>query len=225
MKTQPLTLFLFIFFIASASCLAQETGYQKKWTYTTGNNLQEILISTEDGETKRCKLNSEASRVILSFNRSTLIVSENGYVKTKELQNCDAQREISVKFIPEKNGLLVDFNSQASIYISLIFVAVQPLSYVAYIGKLGANKNLVSLPGAFDTRKQIGRMQQEAFVYSDELIFRPKISVSGRYVTPDGDVDCSLESFPGVWDIYKDKKVIISQKQSLTTECDALFNE
>ena len=225
MKNQLLLSFLCGFLIAPASCLSQEVGDYRKWTYTQEKSLTGIVISAENGETRNCELDGQVSRAILSFDRSTVIVSENGYVKTAELQNCGKHKKVSIKFIPEKNGMLVDFNSLTNTYISLIFVAVQPLSYVAYIGKLGLDRNLVNLPGAFGTNKKLGKMQQEAFVYSDDFVYRPKISPNGRYVTPDGDVDCSPQSYPGVWNIDKNKKVTISQTAASAVECNALFDE
>ena len=225
MKNQLLLSFLCGFLIAPASCLSQEVGDHRKWTYTQEKSLTGIVISAENGETRNCELDGEVSRAILSFDRATLIVSENGYVKTAELRNCDKHKKVAIKIIPEENGMLVDFNSLTNTYISLIFVAVQPLSYVAYIGKLGLNKNLINLPGAFSTNKKLGKMQQEAFVYSDGFAYRPKILPNGKYVTPDGDVDCSPQSYPGVWNIHKNKKVTISQTAALAVECNALFDK
>lgn len=192
--------------ITLVSCSAQEISNYQQWTYAQGNRPNEIVVTETDGRNKNCKLDSGASRAILSFDRTVLIVLENGYLKTTDLRNCDENVKLPIKLIPEQNGLLVDFNSRTNTYISLIFVAVQPLSYVAYISKLGLDRNLVNLPGSFGINKKIQKMQEEAFVYSDDLTSRPKISLNGRYATPDGDMDCSPQSYPGVWDIKKTKK-------------------
>lgn len=225
MKTWTVLSFLCSFAITPISCSAQEMGDRRQWTYSQGSQPNEIAVRGTDGKNKNCKLNGEVSRAILSFDRTVLIVSENGYLKVTDLQNCDENIKILIKFIPRRTGTLVDFNSLTKTYISLIFVAVQPLSYVAYIGKLGLDKNLVTLPGTFGINKKIRKVQQEAFPYSDDFAYRPKISPNGRYATPDGDVDCSPQSYPGVWDIEKNKKVIFSQTSASVAECEALFDE
>ena len=225
MKTWTVLSFLCSFAIASISCSAQETGDHRQWTYSQGSHPNEIAVRGTDGKNKNCKLNGKASRAILSFDQTALIISENGYLKITDLQNCNENMKIPIKFIPRRTGTLVDFNSLTNTDISLIFVAVQPLSYVAYIGKLGVDKNLVNLPGTFGKNKKIQKMQQEAFPYSDDFAYRPKISPNGRYATPDGDVDCSPQSYPGVWDIEKNKKVIFSQTSTSAVECEALFDE
>ena len=205
-------------------CLSKDSTQEIKWTYKKTNNPRDIEIKDNQQFSLNCRLDTEIERTALSFDEATLIISENAYLKTMDLQRCD-QAKPTVYFTPEDNGMLVDFNLKTNIYISLLFVATRPMSYVAYIGKIGRKKNLVNLPGSYSNRKTIGKMQQEAFNYSDEFLSRPKISLNGHYVAPAGDVDCSAQSHPGVWDIEKNKKVIFPQTATSTAECVALFDK
>ena len=205
-------------------CLSKDSTQEIKWIYKKTNNPREIEIKDNRQLILNCRLDTEIERAMLSFDEATLIISENAYLKTIDLQKCDRAKP-TVYFTPEDNGMLVDLNLKTNIYISLLFVATRPMSYVAYIGKIGNRKNLVNLPGSYSERKNIAKMQQEAFNYSDEFLFRPKISSNGRYVDPAGDLDCSPQSHPGVWDIEKNKKVIFPHTATSTAECVALFEE
>lgn len=225
MKLLPNALAIYTLSVASTlSCLAQNTNSNGQWIYAKGSRSNEIEVSNINGERKICELNTEVTRIILSFDQKTLIFSENGYLRVEDLLACKI-KQVPVNLIPEKTGLLVDFNLNTGIYIALIFVSTQPLSYVAYIGKKGTSKNLVDLPGAYRTGKKIEKMQQEAFIYSDDLTYRPKISISGKYAAPDGEANCSPQSYPGVWNIEKNRKVIFRTATSSFADCESLFNE
>ena len=206
------------------SCLSQEENNEHRWNYEKTTNPREIEVKDGQRHALTCRIGIEVDRTILSFDKATLIISENAYLKTIDLQKCDRVNP-NVHFTPEDDGMLVDFNLKNDIYISLIFVATQPMSYVAYVGKIGKKKNFAYFPGSYNSRKTMRKMQQEAFNYSDEFLSRPKISLNGRYIDPTGDTDCSAQSHPGVWDIVKNQKVVISQTAKSTTECEALFSK
>ena len=170
-----------------------------------------------------CRLSTRAWRARLSFDGLTLFVSENGYVPVQELRTCGAA-PVQVLTTPAVAGLLEDVNTFKSLYVGLLPVSTQPISYLAVVGRIGSTKNLSSLPGAYlDSLTKRGR-QQRAFVYADEAGPFAKISLDGRYVSVNGKLDCSRDAYPGIWDLPLHRKVVLKgnpQEQELA--CQQLF--
>lgn len=215
--------FNLLFFICT-TCLSQSKQPPKELSYSITEAPRTVEVRINKTIIKTCKVDSTVDRANLSYDKKTLLISGNGYVTTKSLVNCRSQA-IPTKYTPSKNGYLVDFNSSKNRYIALDFVALQPLSYIAFIGEIGKRKNLVNLPGAYSDKKSLKTMQAEAFGYLAESLYAPKISLNGRYVDPAGDVDCSAQSHPGIWDIEKNKKVFFAEKVDLLAKCKSLFEK
>jgi hypothetical protein len=66
-------------------------------------------------------------------------------------------------------------------------------------------------------------MVNEAFSYSENFILQPKISIDGKYASVVGDVDCSIDAYPGVWDIEKNRKIVFFKNFDVREKCNALF--
>ena len=203
-------------------CLAGPDHKETEWHYSTTKTLNVIEIQSKDGKYKRCKLNSVADRATLSFDKKTLMISPTGYVKTQSLISC-SEKTISIEHTPSKNGYLVDFNSLKKRYIALDFVALQPTFYIAYVGQIGKRKNIIDLPGAYSDKKSQKKMQSEGFGYIEESIYSPRISLNGRYATVSGEIHCSSDSHPGVWDLERNRKVIFSDDVDSPEKCESLF--
>ena len=213
--------FAFQIFIYSP-CFAGSEHERYDWHYSTTKVPNFIEVQSEDGKSKRCKLASAAGRAALSFDRKTLMISATGYVKTQSLIHC-SEKTVPVEHTPSNKGYLVDFNSLKRRYIALDFVALQPLSYIAYVGEIGKRKNLVNLPGAYSDKKSLKKMQSEGFGYLEESIFSPRISLNGRYAAVSGEISCSSDSHPGVWDLEQNRKVIFSGDVDSSEKCESLF--
>lgn len=203
-------------------CFAAPDHKETEWRYSTTKALNVIEVQSKDGYSKRCKLNSFADRATLSFDKKTLMISTNGYVKTQSLINC-SEKTVPIEHTPSKNGYLVDFNSLKKRYIALDFVALQPMSYIAYVGEIGKRKNIIDLPGAYSDKKSLKKMQSEGFGYMEESIYSPRISLNGRYATVSGEIHCSSDSHPGVWNLERNRKVIFSDDVDSSEKCESLF--
>ncbi|HCD1493002.1 TPA: hypothetical protein NBH38_005493, partial [Klebsiella pneumoniae] len=62
----------------------------------------------------------------------------------------------------------------------------------------------------------------DTFPVTDDF-YIGKISANGKYVSPN-ELDCSVSSFPGVWDIIKKMKVILPDDAVIDSKCRQLFS-
>ncbi|WP_157651078.1 hypothetical protein [Burkholderia ubonensis] len=195
---------LFFFKIVSAAESYKITGKE-----------MEIVNS---GATRSCTLDTKPIYAVASYDRSAVIVSEQGYVKKNDLDNCQPGIPVRVHFIPDRVGFLSDINLRKNIYVALDFVNTRPFLYLATVAHVGSSKNIVMLNGAYISGKPLSQLRMHAFNASGEA-GASLISPDGRYVAPDGVVSCTDDAFPGVWDIEKNKKVVLNENS-----CSALFD-
>lgn len=62
--------------------------------------------------------------------------------------------------------------------------------------------------------------------YPGGSIYLGKISVNGEYIAPN-DLDCAVDSFPGVWDIARKMKIIFPRDKDdavIDSKCRQLFS-
>jgi hypothetical protein len=223
MKSNSLQIFvliLILFFVEKLFAMNGSVGSSHlKFIFDEKENSIHVF----DGEIdKKCYISQKIDRAKLSTDHSALIVSYNSYISTEKLKNCQSSKKIKTEKIPGKTGFLVDINLDRKIYISLDFVSTQPMLYLATVARLGSSKNLVTLPGTYVSSDSLKRQQQKAFAYSEDTENSPRISKNGRYVSVDGQMDCAENSYPGVWDIQENKKVIIFDN-STYEKCNYLF--
>lgn len=182
------------------------------------------IIVTKDNQKHICRLDVRPEDVVESYDRSALIVSinfYNGYIPTKDLDNCLQDKPLHVLTIPEKAGVLSDINLNHDIYVALAFVNMGP-RYVATVARIGTSKNLVSLKGSSVaySQKKFEEGYDESFRIDGVEAGAAIISPDGKFVSPDGVIDCSENAFPGVWDIAHNKRVITDK-----ASCDHLFDK
>ncbi|WP_235527566.1 hypothetical protein [Burkholderia sp. Leaf177] len=156
---------------------------------------------------------------IESFDRRALMLSEREYIAVASLKNCSATLPLSVSLIPKAVGVLTDVNLIKKIYISLDFVNVRPFLYVATVARLGSSTNLVSLRGANVAGRKISQLKKYAFGGTGDA-GSSAISPDGRFVAPSGELDCSADAYPGVWEIEKNIRVVADD-----LACAHLFDE
>lgn len=164
-----------------------------------------------------CLLDRPPAYAVESFDKSAVMISETGYVGKQELDNCRAGRAVHVLSIPAHVGVLSDINVSKGIYVALDFVSVQPFTYLATVAHIGTTRNLVSLKGAYVAGRKLSELQKSAFGGSGEA-GTAIISPDGRYVAPTGQMDCSEDAYPGVWDVNGNRRVVVSDDA-----CAALF--
>ncbi|WP_143328345.1 hypothetical protein [Caballeronia telluris] len=168
---------------------------------------------------RMCLLDKPPLYAVESFDRSAVMVSEAGYVAKQELAHCQAGRAVHVLSIPPNVGVLADINLSKGIYVALDFVSAQPFTYLATVARIGSSRNLVSVKGAYVAGRKLSELRKSAFGGSGEA-GTAIISLNGRYVAPTGQMDCSQGSFPGVWDIQGNRRVVADDDA-----CAALFNK
>jgi hypothetical protein len=195
-------LFLFVFFSESVSA---DDSY-----HVVGSSL-------EFGNSKNCLLSKIPQYAIESFDRSAVMVSESGYVLTQELSHCQVGHPVRVLSIPSNVGVLSDINVSKGIYVALDFVATQPFAYLATVARLGSSRNLVSISGAYVASKKLSDLKKFSFGGSGDA-GTSIISSSGRFVAPNGQIDCKGDAYPGVWDIRRNRRVVTTDDA-----CAALF--
>ncbi len=125
---------------------------------------------------------------------------------------------------PNPNGELetvVDMNFDHELYLAISLEDVIVSSYRAIIAKFGSTENIIRAKGFYDGKENA----KDVFRMSG-VFYQSKISKDGNYVSPHY-LDCSVNSFPGVWDIGKKKKVVFSAKENeddvIDKKCELLF--
>ena len=81
-------------------------------------------------------------------------------------------------------------------------------SYQAIVSRFNGTENLLSGNGFWSDSKN--EADDDSLFYPGDTIYIGKISTNGMYVAPN-DLDCSVDSFPGVWDIAKKMKVVFPE--------------
>ncbi|QEO99216.1 hypothetical protein XOCgx_4229 [Xanthomonas oryzae pv. oryzicola] len=203
-----------VFTITLGACMS---GLAADSDYSRSSDRYVVKVSGKS--VHDCRLSKPIEMLRLSSDKQFLIVSYNSYVGVSSLESC-AGKVVQTSALNAKNGLLMDINSRQKTYLSLISVSTQPMSFVAFMGKIDApGKNLLEgMPGAYRNLASPTDQAGDAFSFDDSQGRYGTISVTGRYVAPDGFVDCSENSYPGVWDIEKKVKVITDDES-----CSSLF--
>jgi hypothetical protein len=166
---------------------------------------------------RMCLLDKPPLYAVESFDKSAVMVSETGYVAKQELVNCQAGRAVHVLSIPMSVGVLSDINLSKGIYVALDFVSAQPFTYLATVAHIGTSRNLVSVNGAYVAGRKLSELRKSAFGGSGDA-GTAIISPDGRYVAPTGQMDCSQDAYPGVWDVQGNRRVVATDDA-----CAALF--
>ncbi|MFL9877152.1 hypothetical protein PQR63_02065 [Herbaspirillum rhizosphaerae] len=187
-----------------------------------------LIIKKNESIEIMCHFHEKLDKPVLSGDGNAIIVTSSQYVLMRDLESC-GEKAITLFSTPKGSGELKDVNIDANTYLALDFVSTRPLTYLATIAKLGSRKNLIKLPGAYIEGASLKALQKNSFSYTRQ----PRISRNGRYVSPDGEMNCRDDSYPGVWDLKMKKKVLIrsaagnlsdSQRDAeIQMKCENLF--
>ncbi|WP_261641171.1 hypothetical protein [Erwinia mallotivora] len=155
-----------------------------------------------------------------------LIASGNKYLDVKELIDCKGQ-SIRIHSIPYFNSAIstiIDVNFEKKLVLALVVIDAHFRSYKAIVSRFNGNENLLSGKGFWSNSSS--ELDEDSLFYPGASIYLGKISVNGKYVVPN-DLDCELDSFPGVWDIAKKMKVVFpddKDKDLIDSKCKNLFS-
>jgi len=171
-----------------------------------------LSVETKAGDI-HCLIDEEPVAPKLSSNGDAVIVSGTSYVRVEELSRCKTGTPVHVRRAAPHVGFLSDINIKAGIYASMVPVAVSPLSFVAVIGKIGSDKNLVKRSGFYRTTVSKSKLEEEA---SSDMA--PVISIDGKYISVDPR-QCGADSEINVIEIKTEKSIAMDNKT-----CSILFN-
>ncbi|WP_155633216.1 hypothetical protein [Burkholderia stagnalis] len=169
-------------------------------------------MQTKVGEF-HCLVDKEPIDVTLSSDGEAVIMSGTDYIPVNELSHCKSGTPVRVRRAAPHVGFLSDINIKAGIYASKVPVAVSPLSFVAFVGKIGSDRSLVKVPGFYRTSVGASRLKEEA-----SSIMNLVISLDGKYISLDRH-QCGMDQKIDVVEIKSGRMVVIDNK-----DCSALFN-
>jgi hypothetical protein len=171
-----------------------------------GDSYETIGSSLKLDADHICLLSKAPRYAVESYDKSAVMVSEMDYVLKQDLLRCQTGHAVRVFSIPSNVGVLSDINVSKGIYVALDFVSTQPITYLATVARVGSSRNLVSINGAYVAGRKLADIKKFAFGSSGGA-GTSIISPDGRYVAPDGQMDCTEGAYPGVWDIQRNRRV------------------
>ncbi|WP_155648592.1 hypothetical protein [Burkholderia pseudomultivorans] len=172
----------------------------------------DLSVQTKAGEF-RCMVDEKPIEATLSSDGEAVIVSGTGYIPVDELSRCKAGATVHVRRAAPHVGFLSDINIKANIYASMVPVSVSPLSFVAVVGKVGSDRNLVQKPGFYRNTVSMSKLQEEA---SSDM--KPTISLDGKFISVDRG-QCGSDAEIGIIEIRTGKTRIVDNQT-----CNRLFN-
>lgn len=128
--------------------------------------------------------------------------------------------------VPDKPPLemVIDINFDKRIYLSVILNDASSSEYTAIVSKFNSNESIIKSKG-FEGGEDSDN--EDSTFYLSDIGYGGRISLNGRYACP-SDLDCSIDSFPGVWDLVKSKKVVLTKdnipNENFKYKCKTLFN-
>ena len=155
-----------------------------------------------------------------------LLASGNKYLDVKELIDCKGQsiRIHSIHYFNNSISSIIDVNFEKKLVLALVVIDAHFRSYQATVSKFNGNKNLLSGKGFWSNSSS--EPDQNSLFYPGGSIYLGKISVIGEYIAPN-DLDCAVDSFPGVWDIARKMKIIFPRDKDdavIDSKCRQLFS-
>ncbi|WNY86919.1 hypothetical protein [Leclercia adecarboxylata] len=175
------------------------------------------------------KLESKGAGIIslTSDKIGVLINPSNKYLSLKDVIECKGGKIPlkSLNYFEDNISTPIDVNFNKKIILASIPIDAQQGTYQSVISYFGGKSNILSGPGFWDVSKEYVDDQENTFSVG-ESIYLGKISTDGKYASPN-DLDCSVNSFPGVWDIeHKMKVAFLGDKDDVVIDrkCKELFS-
>lgn len=229
-------MFFYLVFLMSCSASADfETNnvirYGDFTMYMDRKDSSIIHIVNDDGESDvACRINNWESKhnsgggiiSITNDEKGILIYPTNKYLSTAELMQCDSEG-VGLHKIPQSDDwrdTIVDINFEKKLVLLVVLADVRNLTFTSILSSFDSNKNLLSGPGFFS-----GKKSDMPFDIGDSW-YGGKISLDGKYVSP-VYLSCFVDSFPGLWDIRKNKRVVFDTSlgdDEIKDRCQKLFD-
>lgn len=230
-KYNGLLCFLFISLSSSASVLYNKLVVNGVSVYLEKQTKNVVHIDDKQ-EKKICQIDNWKKEYnpgggvisLTTDGKAILLANTNSYLIVQELFKCtDSKITLYKEPIPATPpfGRVIDLNFAKKIYLSLILEDAKNMTYSAIVSKFDNGKNIIVAKGFYNDKENI----DNAF-YVDGVGYGGKISLNGQYVFP-AELDCSFDSYPGVWDIVNHGKVYFDRtinSAEVNDKCIRLFN-
>lgn len=131
----------------------------------------------------------------------------------------------SLTYFEDDISTSIDVNFNKKLILATIPINAQHGTYQSVISYFGGKDNVLSGLGFWDGVKEDVDEQKDTFSVGDS-IYLGKISSNGKYVASN-DLDCSADSFPGVWDVAKKMKFVFPTDKDnsvVESKCQELFS-
>ena len=222
---------LFLLFLMTCSASAHDVIRYGDFTMYMDKKERSIIhVVNDNGKSDvLCQINNWESRfntggdiAITNDQKGVLVYPTNKYLSTAELMRCSIDG-IELHKIPEsedRRHTIIDINFEKKLALLVVLEDVRTLNYTAIVSRFDSNENLLSGPGF----SSINDEDIPFYIGSDR--YAGKISLDGKYVSP-SDLDCAVDSFPGLWDIKKNKKVVFDKSlgdDEINNRCQKLFD-
>ncbi|MBU3891399.1 hypothetical protein KH388_01555 [Serratia rubidaea] len=159
--------------------------------------------------------------------KAILIYSWNVYIKTDELADCGGKLLRLHKTPVVNNDIysVVDINFHKKIILALVVIDAQTSSYQALVSYFNSDENIFSGKGFWNDNVDDVDVENDTFYVDLDDFYLGRISLSGRFFSP-STLDCSADSFPGVWDIKNRRKVVFMDNDESVVEwkCKEIFD-
>lgn len=171
----------------------------------------ELSIGIGNSE-HRCQIDQEIIDINLSSDGQAVIISGTSFISIAELMHCRSDAVARAKKAAPHVGFLNDVNLKAGIYASLVPVSVNPMGFLAVVGRIGSDRNLINRPEFY--RVGVGRSMFISEASS------PTLSLDARYVSLDLH-SCDWDGGEGVAviEIHSGKQIKLSR-----TSCEKIFH-
>ncbi|POD89245.1 hypothetical protein BV924_22955 [Pectobacterium odoriferum] len=187
-----------------------------------------ITSSCKIGNWEESFLKGAGELSLTSDNESVLVAFTNKFFKIKELENCINKpvKLRDVQYADRAISRIIDINFEKKLILALVVIDTQSMAHQAIVSEFNGKKSILSGKGFWDPTLKNVDVSDETFPVDYNDYYQGKISVNGKYVAPN-DLDCSVDSFPGVWDIEKKMKVSFPEDKDdavIDRKCKELFS-
>ena len=134
----------------------------------------------------------------LSHDGEYAILTEHDYIDKDALVSCTKKTKAS-----SIKSLLIDINKAKKLILSADIYSLLPDGYLAEVYDIKTKKEAIIAEGFFNKKIPLKRQLKYVFIMPAGGI----ISKDGQYVSANGDLDCTNDAYPGVYNLKTGKKV------------------
>ncbi|MBM7013983.1 hypothetical protein JTL32_06360 [Enterobacter cloacae] len=200
---------------------------EKKGSIDIRDSLSGLVNNCEISGWSKLESNGAGVMSLTSDKIGMLISPGNKYLLLKDVIECKGGKIPlrSLTYFEDDISTPIDVNFNKKIILATIPIDAQQGIFQSVISYFGGESNILSGSGFWDVSKTFVDEQGNTFSVG-ESIYLGKISIDGKYVSPN-DLDCSMDSLPGVWDIERKMKVAFPEDKDdsvIYRKCKELFS-